>query len=645
MKILKSWLQDHIVEKLPDDDAIISAFILKSSEVEGFEKTKDPSGNEDTIFDIKVLPDRAHYMLSHRGVAYDIAAILGLTLKPIETVTSFSSDVSNELDIKINSGLCRRYSATLIENVSVSPSPQWLKYRLEAIDARSINTIVDATNYAMFDSGQPLHAFDADKVNGPIVVRLANIGETMTTLDGKEVAMKDKYLVIADDVGILALAGVKGGKRAEVDMSTKRIILESASFDPVSVRRTSFAVSIRNDSSKRFENEITSHLVDRGQNTFFNILEKINPDYKIIKRSDVYDSLPQKWSVNVSHEKVQSILNFSIQEERVVEILLRLGCEVKVTENAYAVIPPYERLDLMIGEDLIDEIGRIHGLDKVKSVVPSVKVNHPFAKDFLIAEKIKDILVSCGFSEIQTRSFSNKGEIEFAYPMATDKSFLRTSLSQNVQESIELALKNAPLLGLEEIRIFEIGKVFRNEGESLDLCIGIDYAKKVKNKEQVIKLELESVVAKIEKKLGIKLDGTIPPKSNFYYVHNIDILIDSIDEKILDINILGNMIGNRNSFTPYSVFPFMVRDVAVFVPADVSENNIWQVIDSAIKKADATKLLVRHSLFDTFKKENKTSYAFRLIFQSKDRTLTDEEINNVMNLVYDNLKNSGWEVR
>ena len=105
------------------------------------------------------------------------------------------------------------------------------------------------------------------------------------------------------------------------------------------------------------------------------------------------------------------------------------------------------------------------------------------------------------------------------------------------------------------------------------------------------------------------------------------------------------MIGNRNSFTPYSVFPFMVRDVAVFVPADVSENNIWQVIDSAIKKADATKLLVRHSLFDTFKKENKTSYAFRLIFQSKDRTLTDEEINNVMNLVYDNLKNSGWEVR
>jgi phenylalanyl-tRNA synthetase beta chain len=179
MKILKSWIQDHIVEKLPSDDIITSAFILKSSEVEGIEKTKDINGNDDTIFDIKVLPDRAHYMLSHRGVAYDLATILGLTLKSSPLVES-APNKTNSLDIKINSNLCRRYNATLIENISITSSPLWLKYRLEAIEARSINSIVDATNYAMFDSGQPLHAFDADKVVGSITVRFANTGEKIT---------------------------------------------------------------------------------------------------------------------------------------------------------------------------------------------------------------------------------------------------------------------------------------------------------------------------------------------------------------------------------------------------------------------------------------------------------------------------------
>ena len=644
MKILKSWIQDHIVEKLPSDDIITSAFILKSSEVEGIEKTKDINGNDDTIFDIKVLPDRAHYMLSHRGVAYDLATILGLTLKSSPLVES-ASNKTNSLDIKINSNLCRRYNATLVENISVSPSPQWLKYRLEAIEARSINSVVDATNYAMFDSGQPLHAFDADKVVGSITVRFANTGEKMTTLDGKEIIMKDSYLVIADDEGILALAGIKGGKRAEVDMNTKRIILESANFDPVSVRRTSFAVAIRNDSSKRFENEITPHLVTRGSATFLNLLSDLKQDYKIVSNSDVYDSLPDKWSVEVSHKKIESILNFSIEQNKVIDILSKLGCEVTVNDGKYVATPPYERLDLVIGEDLIDEIGRVHGLDKVTSIVPSLSTKHTFAKDFIVTEKIKDILVSCGFNEIQTRSFSNKGEVEVAYPMAVDKAFLRTSLSFNLQESIDLAIKNAPLLGLDEIRIFEIGKVFKREGESLDLCIGMDFAKKVKNKEQIIKIELENVVAKIENALGLKLDGSIPPKSNFYYAHNLDTLLDSIDEQKINADSIENISGSRKTFTPFSVFPFMVRDVAVFVPTSVDSDKVWQVIDSCISKSDARSLLVRHSLFDTFKKDDKISYAFRLIFQSMERTLTDDEINNVMNIVYSELKNSGWEVR
>ena len=173
MKVLKSWLQDHIVETLPSDEKITEAFVFKSSEVEGVEKVK-VDGKDDPVFDLKVLPDRAHYMLSHRGVAYDLCAILGLTLKEQDITLPKTGE---NIIVNINSDICRRNTATLITNIKNSKSPQWLKDRLEAIGGRSINAIVDATNYSTFDTGQPLHAFDYDKVKGKLSVRLATEGE------------------------------------------------------------------------------------------------------------------------------------------------------------------------------------------------------------------------------------------------------------------------------------------------------------------------------------------------------------------------------------------------------------------------------------------------------------------------------------
>lgn len=635
MKILKSWLQKHIVETLPNDDEIVNAFTLKSSEIEGIEKVR-VNGKEDTVFDIKVLPDRMHYMLSHRGVAYDLCAILNLTLKPIELLIPEKGD---DVKVNIESILCRRNTATLIKNIDNNiATPLWLKESLEALGSRSISLIVDITNYSMLDTGQPLHAFDNDAIKGDIYIRFAKEGEMVETLDKKNIKLNKNNLVIADNNGPLDIAGIKGGKRAEVTPKTKDIILFASNFDPVSIRRTSFDVGIRNDASKRFENEITPHLVINGVSSFIKILKGESISAQIMKMSDKYKTLPETWSVSVSHKDIESYLNFSIKENRVKEILEKLLCKVEIKSGNYKVTPPFERLDLIIKEDIIDEIGRIEGLDKVKSVLPKGDKRHDFSNSFLITEKIKDIFESKGFSEIQTRTFTNKGDIEVAYPMASDKAFLRTSLLENVSESMKLAINNAPLLGIDKIQIFEIGKVFPKNGERLDLCFGIQYTKKIKNKDQIIKDEINSIIKDLEDTLKIKINPEIT--SNFVSIKDLEKISTKLEYNSLKSNINSNTI-----FKPFSNEPFIVRDIALFVDSSEKPEDVQKIIKQSIDIIAKELLIKGPDLFDQFEKDGKKSLAFRMLFQANDRTLTDEEVNGFMDKVYEKVKEKGWQVR
>lgn len=636
MKILKSWLQDHIVEKLPDDEKIIEAFTFKSSEVEGSEKVKI-DGKDDTVFDLKVLPDRAHYMLSHKGVAYDLCAILNLSLKSDKIEILKKGD---DVLVKVESNLCSRYSAVLIKNIKNTQSPKWLKDRLEAIGARSINAIVDISNYAMFDTGQPLHAFDADKLVGSITVRLAKQGESIETLSGQVIELKSHHLVIADDRGPLALAGVKGGKRAEVTLETKNIILESANFNPVSVRKTSLEVGIRNDSSRRFENEITPYLTERGVSKFIKVLKSVVPGCEIGTISDIYKKLPESWKVSLAHKNIESILNYSISEKKVIDILEKLECAVTSKNGIYEVIPPFERLDLVIPEDIIDEVGRIEGLDKIKSIVPKLNTNNEFSQEFLLTEKIKDFLVSKGFSEVITRSFTDKGDIEVAYPMASDKNFLRNNIHDNLLQSIELAVKNAPLLGEDEIRIFEIGKIFTKDGEQTSCVAGIRNIKKKQEKEKdKIKLVRDELLQELnvsDKTIGLinNIDGVLEI--------NIDALGGLESYKLNSIKIEK---GSRLQFVPFSTFPFMTRDIALFVENSVDIEIVKKVIQDSLRLSAKGLLTKGPDLFDQFEKEGKKSLAFRMIFQSNDRTLTIEEVNGFMEKLAVDIKGKGWQVR
>jgi phenylalanyl-tRNA synthetase beta chain len=234
MKVSYNWLQEHFEKELPAPEKLVELLTFGAFEIEGVE-----DDGKDTVLDVKVLPDRAHYALSHKGIAYEISALTNIKQKD-QDFSEVPSTNHKKAEVKnLAPEACLRYEARLIEGVTVKESPKWLKEKLQVIGQRSINNIVDATNYVMYDRGQPLHAFDADKVVGGITIRFANKGEKITTLDNKDLVLDESMLLIADDTGPLAIAGVKGGNRAGVTESTKNIILESANFSASLVRKTS----------------------------------------------------------------------------------------------------------------------------------------------------------------------------------------------------------------------------------------------------------------------------------------------------------------------------------------------------------------------------------------------------------------------
>jgi phenylalanyl-tRNA synthetase beta subunit len=324
MKFLKSWLQDYIVEPLPTDEEIRDVLNKKAFEVEEVLALK-----KDTIFDIKVLPNRAHDALGHRGMAKEICADLGLTFKEDERIILQQKMVDPKIqvvDVEIeNPNACTRFMSMRIEGIKVAPGPKWLKERLEAIGQRSINNIVDITNYVQFSLNKPMHAYDARKVTGKLSVRFAQTGEKLETLDDKELKLNKNVLVIADDEKVLALAGIKGGKPSGIDEGTTTVIIESANFNPSLIRRTSAKYDLRTDASKRFENGIANSLVEEGLYMTANLIKQV---CKSAKRSSVVDVYPKKdkfFKVGMSFHEINSILGTSYSDDEMHSALQRVG--------------------------------------------------------------------------------------------------------------------------------------------------------------------------------------------------------------------------------------------------------------------------------------------------------------------------------
>ncbi len=687
MKISYNWLQTYFAKPLPSPEKLEELFIFRACEVESIDESIGKSGKvTDTILDLKVLPDRAHYALSHRGIAdevFSLTQIPRVAKKPTKIMETTKTKPSIEIQA---AGFCRRYVGRYVALNTIGKSPANIEAALNAIGQRTIDAIVDATNYVMFDIGQPLHAFDADKVEGNIVVRAAKKGEKIALLDSaaqagaREVELTELDHVIADDDGPLAIAGVKGGKRAAITAQTKRLILESANFEPTAVRRTSTKYDLRSESSKRYENEITPELAIEGMNELSALILQAIPDARFGPIVDMYPTKAVQTVIEIDPRYISERLGIEVPLETSRKILEDLGIGItdgpmidsrtpKTNESPWKLTIPFDRLDLTISDDIVEEVGRIYGYEHVIGVLPP----KPEGKIrvlpiYYLCEKIKNILVAQGYSEVSLYSLVAKGEIEAAKPLAKDKAFARMDLSDGMLSCVLRNVLNADLIGLEAVKVFEIGHVFSNAGESIHLAIGAVQVKKVKGLNG--KKLITNTVNALGKELGINdlaIGEQMGGKNSVENVMTVEItekgvvsvceigLNELLESYTLPANASYDDLGfgpaSTNIYEKISPYPFIVRDIAVFVPESVAADRVWSVIEGGMRSAGSTdefsaiKLLARHSLFDTFKKDGKVSYAFRMVFQSMERTLTDDEAAKIMESINSVLKGKGWEVR
>ncbi len=635
MKVSITWLQKYFTTPLPAAEELAHELTFHAAEIEEV---------EGDLLDVNVLPDRAAYMLSHRGVAKELSAVLNIPLAtdPLkEELASFpeTEQVSVSLD---EDGKCARYIGALITGVTVGPSPEWLKSALESVGQRSINNVVDATNYVMLDIGQPLHAFDASKLTKredtyAITVRASNEGESITTLTGEDYDLPEGTLLIADanaDGLALGIAGVKGGIHAAVTEGTTDLIIEAASFDGAQVRKTAQALKLFTDASSRFQNKPSPALAGYGIAQCIELIQNVAGG-EIVGVTDVYPNPPEPQTAFVSLEKINGVLGSTFSIEDVRGAFDRLGFSYTEVEDRFIVLAPFERGDISIAEDLVEEVGRVLGYDRIDSSELPLLDGIPSQERFRGIEAVRDFLVERGFSEISTPSFAPEGEIELANPLQSDKPYLRASLISNLKDALVRAAGVAPrVLGPAPfVKLFEIGTVFTKQGEALLLSMGVvAVGGKPAHAAEALK---ENVAALEQDLLQIAAAAHFTLDGQMMELNLGKLNLEKLGEEYAPVTV------QQGTYKPYSLYPCALRDIAVWTPEGTQESEVANAII-----AHAGDCLARIDLFDQFEKDGRTSYAFRLVFESNERTLADTDLDPAMERVTDSLnKKEGWEVR
>ncbi|MFZ5559733.1 MAG: phenylalanine--tRNA ligase subunit beta [Patescibacteria group bacterium] len=679
MKISYNWLKEY-VKKLPKPEKLADLLTMHSFEVKRLEKSRN-----DYILDIDILPNRAHDCLSHIGVARECSALLNSKFeyrnpKLIEDKKLKTTDFI-KVEVK-DKDACPRYTARVISEIKIGESPNWIQERLKAMGQKPINNVVDAANYVMFEIGQPLHAFDYDKLEGKqIIVRRAKKGEKIITLDNEICDLNENILVIADNKRPLALAGVKGGKKAEITNGTKTIVLESANFDIHTVRATSKETGIKTESSIRFEYGLDPNFTEQAIDRVAQLIGG-----KIAKGIvDIYSKkvLPKKIKLNL--EKIESVLGLKISKQEIIKKLRLLGFEI---DNSLRVVVPTFRQDIEIEEDLIEEIGRLIGYNNIPTQLPFGLLGAAKLDDNLtIVNKVKTILEGVGFTEVYNNSFigegdlekldlSQKGYLELENPLSVDLKYLRKDLLINLLRNIKDNLR--AYLGQDQgIKVFELGRVYRqkpNKIEEQRMLAGIIAKRSEKMKGENF-YELKGVVEGVLNKLGIAdvwhddyqatpewLDEAFWQKMAVAEIKVGDEEIGfmgEINPKILaKLNIKASVVAFNLNFEkllklaeeeliykPPSPYPAAVRDLAILVNQNDRVVNVLNVIHRV-----GGELIQDVDLFDMYEGEEipggKKNLAFHIIYQSYEKTLKDEEVDKIQRKIIRELeKNEGWKVR
>ena len=631
---------------------------------------------KEDIIDFEITPNRPD-CLSIEGLGREVAVSTGKEFKnPRKNIDKLDIENKKEIEgLKVNitaPDLCYRYITRMVKNVKVKPSPQWLVRRLKACGIRSINNIVDITNYVMLEMGQPMHAFDINSIEGKhITVRRAKHGEKIVTLDEQERELNENNLVIADDKKAIAIAGVMGGLNSEIERNTQTVVFESAVFNGGNVRKTAKQLGLRTESSSRFEKGLSPENALRAVNRAVELVEILNVGEIVEGKLDVYPTKQKINKVKLDTQKINNLLGTNITKQKMVDILEKL--EIKV-ENDIAIVP-YFRTDIEQMADIAEEIVRFYGYDKLENTLIKAETTLGVKnKEQKIIDKIKQILVDNGLSEIYTYGFVSEKDLEKAKlseeikkysitiqnPLSDEYKLMRPSTIPSMLQTLSINInKKNP-----NVKLFDISRNYKNINNEVDkgevplqediLTIGmygddIDF--------YIIKGVMENILEtininryEIEKetknssyhpgrcaniKIGIDTVATIgeihPEVLNTYGIEKRAYLVEANITKLVKYSKVNK------KYVDVPKFPAVERDIAIIVDEQVEVGQIEKIISKKGKK-----LLENVQLFDIYRDEkigkNKKSVAYSLIFRDKNKTLNDEEINTVMKSIVDELE-------
>ncbi len=620
---------------------------------------------DDTTIDFDLTANRGD-LLSVIGMAYEIGAITGKKVKlPNDEIKREVDDIKDYVTVDVKTDKCPLYLARAVKDLQIMDSPNWLKARLIASGIRPINNVVDISNYVMLEYGQPLHFFDHRTLGNKIVVRQAIDGEKIVTLDGQERILSEKDIVIANDEGPVCLAGVMGGLNSEVEADTQEIIIESAIFNSANIRRTANKI-LRSEASSRFEKGIDPHRTYMAIDRACQLLEKYAHG-TVVKGIQKYDTCKYEDNViAITLHDVNSLLGIEFTEKEVLDTFERLSFEVKKDGDKYLVKVPSHRLDIHIKEDLIEEIGRIQGIDKLPSTLP-IMANVPghYESKYYFNKQIRNRLAALGLYQVRCYTltdeeslnrFSNdkRDAIVLASPMSEDKKYLRTGLLPSLLSvaNYNLARKN------NDVMIFEDSDVYYlEEGKTTQksLIAGMMFGTYETNEWMHEKIDInfytvKGVLENLFEYLGF---------SNRYHFDTIDIPKDFHPYQTARITIDRDPIGYVGAVHPtisknkiyafeldldklfavkvravknkeISKYPSIVKDMSFVLDRDIIVYDVCETI----KKA-CGRLLENIEIFDYYVGENigndKKSIAFKLTFMDSNKTLNDDEVMTLFN--------------
>jgi len=651
-------------------------------------------GLDDVIFELDLTPNRAD-CLSMVNIAREVAAISGTSLRlpDIKINEDPTTDINDMISVDIlDEDLCGRYVARAVVDIKIGPSPTWMQNRLKASGVRPINNIVDVTNYVMLETGQPLHAFDYRFLEEQrIIVRRAEEGEMITTLDGQERMLDPDMLVIADANKPVAIAGIMGGQDSEVLENTTTVLIESANFNPVNIRWTSRKLGLRSESSLRFEKGVNIEGALDAANRAAQLMAELGGG-RIV--SGAVDNYPRKWApvkINLRVDRVNELLGLDLKPGKIKELLESIDLKVEAGDsNVFSVLIPPFRRDLELEIDLVEEVARLYGYDRIPTTIPGGDVGQVKKNRYqLLEERCKNILTACGLTEVITFSFTSprvldklevpqnhslRNAVRIANPLSEEQSILRTTILPNL---LEVAQKNV-YRKVTNLRIFELGKIFLpTEGreqpleETVVAGLAMGSVEKGWNWQQqeldffFLKGVLEELFEQLnvggirwecssdypglhpgraaEIKAGSRLLGVlgeIHPKVR----ENFELPFRACVFEI-NFNALAEPVKEVRLYKPLPRFPSAERDMAFIVSDQVTAAQIEETIREV-----GGEILRSYRLFDVYRgpqiPQGKRSIAYSLVYQAKDRTLTDEEVDALHNRIKEELvKRFGAELR